>query len=459
MMPPAMSELTSRQVVSHLLRLSGPIIAAMISRTVMSFVDFVMVSKLGTEAQAAIVPAGLTLFCVIGLGMGTMTAVNTLVAQSFGRGRMADCAAFTWQGVHIALLMGLAVLPLLPWVAALFGWVGHEAVVQSMETDYTRIGLYGVAPTVAAIALANFFNGIHRPVIGLVATVVSNVFNVVANYALIFGHFGFEAMGIAGAAWATLAGATLQLVILLAWFLRPTIHHAFASRRTWRVNGAKMRKLVWLGAPTGAAFGIDLVSWTIFTMVLIGRFGTVHLAAGNLSFKLLELSFMPGVGLGHALLSAVGKCMGAGRPDHARLYVRWGRILVMSYMGAMAVVYVCFGRPLAGLLTDNPEVAEVATTALLFCAAFQVFDAMHIVYANALRGACDVHWPTYAMLAASLILLLGGGYTIAELMPQWQSYGPWAATTLYIAVYGVALWLRYRRGHWERIELLDEDQS
>lgn len=448
----------SRQVVVHLLRLAGPIIATMISRTVMSFVDFVMVSKLGTEAQAAIVPAGMVLFTVIGMGMGMMTGVNTLVSQSFGRGRHADCGIFTWQGIHIGWIMGLLAAPLVGFAAPLYAWIGHDPAVQDLETIYTQIGVYGVAPSIMAFAIAKFFNGIHRPAIGLAAAVISNVFNIVANYALIFGHFGFEPMGIAGAGWGTLAASILQLLVLLAWYLRPHIDRVFHSRRTWRLNIISLRKLFWVGLPVGLAWLFDLTAWTTFVVLLVGRmFGTDHLAATNLCFRLLELSFMPGVGLGIALLSAVGKAVGERKPHLVNLNVMWARRIVFTYMSTMALVYVVFGRTLAGWFTDDPAVLSIAVNVLLFCAAFQVFDAMHIVYSNALRGAGDVHWPTWMMLACVTTILLCGGYALAVRMPQWASYGPWTAATAYIAVFGSSLWIRFAHGRWRDIDLLGKD--
>jgi MATE family multidrug resistance protein len=445
-----------RQVPVKLLLLAGPIIAATISRTVMSFVDFAMVSQLGTEAQAAIMPAGLSLFTVIAFGMGLSSSVLTFVAQSYGRGRRADCSAYAWQGLYLSLGVGLAALPLWWLVPSFFALSDHAPAVQAMEVTYVRIGIPGIAPTIAAVALANFFNGVQRPAVALVAAVLANIFNIAANYALIFGHWGFEAGGIAGAAWATLLASMLQVSIMLFWLLRPAFRQGFDSGRTFRPSLVRLKALVRLGLPAGVHQFLELAAWTMFLIFLVGQFGMVHLAATNLAFKLTELAFMPAVGLGVALSSAVGKAIGQRRPDLARLNTRWAAIMAVSYMGVIGLVYLTMGRTLAGLLSIDPAVTDVAVVLLVFCAVFQMFDGLYIVYTHALRGAGDTRWPALVMALYLAVFLLGGGLVVATLMPQWQSYGPWAVGTAYVALAGVTFWARFIFGPWERIDLLGD---
>ncbi len=448
-----------RSVPVALLLLALPIIASMISRTVMSFVDFVMVSRLGTEAQAAIMPAGILLFCVIAFGMGMMSVVNTFVAQNFGRGRLRECAAFLWQGLWLSAALGLVFLPAWWGVGPLFAFVGHDPLVQRMEVEYVQIGLLGLAPMLGGVTLSNFFNGIHRPSVGFWAALAANAYNVAANYALIFGHWGFEPMGMAGAAWATTTAQVLQLLLLLAWAGRPSLARRYHTWAMWRPSWHRARRVIWLGFPAGAQFTVDIVAFTIFTIFLVGRFGTVQLAAHNLAFKLLEVSFMPAVGLGIAVTAAVGKAIGEGDKPLARRIVNWATGFAMLYMGAMAVGYVTLRYPLAGLLAAEPDVVEWAARLLLLCAVFQVFDALGIIHVNALRGAGDNHWPAYAAAALAATVFLGGGWAIVALAPQWGAIGPWLAATVYIIVLGLTMFARWRRGPWEAISLLDDEPA
>ncbi len=442
-----------RDIALYLLALAGPMIATNISRTVMSFVDFIMVSHLGTDAQAAILPASLTVFSTIAFGLGMVAAVNTLVSQTLGRGRLADCSTYGWQGLYLSLGIGMALLPAWLLVEPLFTWLDHGPRVVAMEIVYTQIGLLGIGPTIAAAALSNFFTGIHRPAIGFVAALVSNIFNAIANYALIFGHFGFAPMGIEGAAWATLAAGLLQLLILLGWMMLPRYGRAYGTWRTWRASTRHMRQLLRVGLPTGAHFGADMISWWAFTVILIGRFGKIELAANNICFKFLEVAFMPAVGLGFALTAAVGRSIGEGRPDIARRYVAWALRFMVAYMGLIGLMMAVFRHELPALLTDSDQVVSAAVPLMIFCAIFQAGDAVSITFNRALHGAGDTFWPAVLFVLSVTVVQLGGGWVMATLMPQWKSIGPWLAATVHLFLMGAILWARFRFGPWERIKL------
>lgn len=444
------------RIAGALVVLATPIIASMVSRTVMSFVDFVMVSELGTEAQAAIMPAGIMLFTVMSFAFGVLSVINSFVAQSLGRGLPEDTTAYAWQGIWISAVMSLAVLPAYFAVPSIFAWIGHAPVVQAMEVSYTQIGILGFFPALASAALSNFFNGIHKPAVGFWAALAGNLFNVVGNYALIFGHFGFPALGIAGAAIATQLAGLVQMLILLGWMLRPAVARAYGSWRTWRPDAARLRAIFWHGAPAGVQFSADIISWAVFTTLLVGRFGTAQLAANNLCFKLLEMSFMPTVGLGVALTAAVGKAVGERRPWHARRVTRCGLGIGIVWMGLIALLYLVAGDWMVNALTDDPEVARWAKRILWFCAVFQVFDAVGIIHVNALRGAGDNHWPALVSATYALTLFLGMAWVVSESFPQWQSLGPWGVGTGYIIVLGLTLWARWRWGPWERMDLLGD---
>lgn len=437
--------------------LSGPIIASMVSRTAMQWVDFVMVSTLGTEAQAAIVPAGITLFVFIAFGMGVMAAVNTLVAQHFGRGtpegRIASGVA-TWQGLWVALVLAVAVMPawyVVPWM---FRTAGHEPAVAALEASYVQIGLLGVFPTVASVAVANFFNGIHRPMIGLWATVAANAFNVVANFALIFGMWGFPELGMNGAAWATMLAAWVNLAVLMAWWLRPSLRRSFELLRHPGPDRAMAGKLLKIGLPSGLHFTADIATFAVFTVWVVGRLGTVELAAHNVALKFLELSVIPCVGMAVAVSAAVGRSIGQGRLDRAYRFAHWGMGLSAIFLTVMVGVFLLGGAALLPWLSEHPAVAERAMQLVLILCVCHYFDCGQIVYSSALRGAGDTAMPAVATAVSAVVLMLGLGYLLVIVWPEGGARGPWLGLFAYVAVLAVFLFLRFQRGGWQHIELV-----
>ena len=453
----AAAHLPAENVPLTLLCLAGPIIATMISHTVMSFVDFVMVSTLGTQAQAAIAPAGILVWLLLCFGVGVLGSVNTFVSQSLGRGRLSDCSGYAWQGVHLALLLSVLLLPCWWLIDPILKLADHAPRVMALEDAYIKPRLVGLFPIIASVSLANFFNGIHRPSMQLIAVVVANVFNFLANYALIFGHFGFPAMGIAGAAWATVAASAFHVLMLFGFLLHPHFARTYGSWRTWRIDWPKISRLVWFGLPIGLYSVAEVSGWTFFTFFLIGQFGTVQLAANNVCFKFNEISFMPAVGLSIALSAAVGKAIGRRDLALARRYVRWGLGFSVGYMSLIGMNFAFWRGTLIGLLSEDPQVIAWGGRIMLCMAVFQFFDAFHLTYSGALRGAGDTHWPAYAGIALSLVFLIGGGVAVTRFFPEVQSVGPWIMAAVFIVILGIVMSLRYWGGRWEGMEILEKD--
>jgi len=318
---------------------------------------------------------------------------------------------------------------------------------------YFQINVLGVGPTLIAVAANNFFTGIHRPGVSLVATVIANVFNIIANYALIFGHFGFPQLGVAGAAWGTVAASIVNAVLLVVWMMRPTYVATYRVFESWQPSGKRLLGLLKVGTPMGFQFFVDVGMWAVFTAAIVGAFGTVHLAANNIAFRFIELSFMPAVGIGIALTAAVGKAIGRGRLDLAKRTVRAAFGLCVGYMGAVGLGMLLFRHHLIDLLSDDPEVIRWGGYILICCAIFQVFDAMYITFSHALQGAGDTFWPMIVGTLYVVLIFLGGAIAAMYFVPQWGSVGPWIAATVYVIALGLTLAMRYRFGPWASMEL------
>ena len=208
-----------------MLKLAAPMVVTNISFTVMQFVDRLMVSRLGTEALAAILPAGIISFVPASFAIGVMISVNTFVSQSLGRGEKKDCSNYCWQAIYMGLAYFAVVVAVMwPMAPHIFKTLGHEPAVVNMEVIYFRIMLYAQFLAMFIWSSSQFFMGIHRPIITMYAALCSQVVNVAANYVLIFGMFGFPQMGIAGAGWGTFIGMTVGAGIRMAMFVSSDIN-------------------------------------------------------------------------------------------------------------------------------------------------------------------------------------------------------------------------------------------
>jgi len=453
--------------LAEVLQQAWPAALTMLMPTVTRFVDGLMVSHMGAqagaEALAAQSIAGIVAFVPESLAMGMLTVVSTYISQNVGAGRDRRCGQYVWAGMILAI--GSAFLIALTAFKAdwLFSfYTNHTSEVRRMEAMYYRYMVVGAFFSLPTRVLDQFFFGIHRPRIVFRVSMGSAAVNVLGNYALIYGRLGLPAMGLEGAAISSVASWGVNLVLLTIVFLRPTFHRRFLTR-FWRLTrGRHVKDILAIGYASGLQFCNEILGWSVFMGYLVGKFGTVHLAASTIAMRYMSISFMPAVGINIAATAIVGKYVGAGRHDLARRRAHTAVKAGMVYMGTWAIAFLAFGGPLVRLFTvqagEAPElVDQIVSTGrqILICAAvFQLFDALGIVYVGALRGAGDTRWPMVATILMSWGVTVGGGLAMVRLFPALESLGPWIAASVYVSALGLLLAWRFESGAWENIDLL-----
>jgi len=439
----------------YMLKLAAPMVVMHISFTIMQFVDRFMVSRLGTEALAAILPAGFVSFVPASFALGVMISVNTFVSQSLGRGAKRDCSNYCWQAIYMGLVYSVITLAIMwPSAPAIFKMMGHEPAVANMEVIYLRIMLYAQVLAVFSWSSSQFFMGIHRPIIIMYAALVGQVVNVAANYVLIFGKLGFPRMGIAGAGWGTFIGIAVGVVIIMTMFLSGEINATFKSRRTVNIDFGKMRDLLKVGPATGLELMLNVALWGVILFWLIGRFGKEAMAATSAVLSCTNVSVMPIVGIATALTAAVGKSIGRGRKDLAIKQARVCLRVALVYMGFVGLCFLLFRNAIMVFWApDDNKVVEIGVNILIFAAIYQVFHAARTIYSGSLRGAGDTVWLAIASALGAVVVLGLGGLLTVWFLPQLGSIGPWIAATLSIITVGLANRWRFRSNRWMKIDL------
>lgn len=470
--------------VGEVLKLALPTAAGMVNATIMQFVDGLMVSRLiGPQALGAQFVGGIISFVPVSLAMGTLSVVNTYVAQNLGAGRLNRCGQYTWQGLHLALAMGLLLLPVALLSGSLFQAIAQLVVrmggaptapeVLAMQAVYFRYLTAGAALTLMARVMEQYFYGTHRPIVVFFVSVLAVGLNAVLDWVLIKGVWIFPAMGIEGAALATLIAWAVSFLLPLAIFLSRKDHARFATRNTWRFNRGEAADILRIGWPSGVQFANDVLSWGVFVSVLVAYFGEVHKAASAAVMRYLHISFMPAVGVGIAATALVGRYIGEGRPDLARRRTHAALAISIGYMGLCGLCFFLFRFRLLEVFVPAPQPGEFATAAdyarrlaeyteimriggwVMICAAvFQCFDAVGIVFIGALRGAGDTLWPMLVTVGLSYGVTVGGGLAAVKWLPQLTSIGPWMAGSLYVVLLGIAVAWRFEGGAWRKIDLL-----
>lgn len=435
-----------------LLSLAIPTVMQMASYSVMQFVDAYMLSHINEDAATAAGNAGLFAFSAIGFGVGVMFLVNTLVSQAYGRGETTSCGRYLWQGIWFGLVFSLLILPLAFIGRPLFTAMGHEPELVAMENDFYTIALIGTIIKLAATAMGQFMLAINRPRIVLLAAFTAMVMNVPTNWALIFGHWGFPALGVRGSAWGTNIAAGTELLMLSCFIFAPAIRRKYGTLRIKPIL-ADLKTLLKLGLPSGSQLVADILAWSLFSMWVMGQFGAKAMAANTFMFRFMIISFMPAFGISAAVTSLVGRHIGRREPDVAEQFAHLGFKVVAVYMIACGILFLVFRNHLMGLFSADPEVLAMGSTLLIFAAAYQFFDAMYINYVGALRGAGDTFVPAVATACLCWGITVAGGYAVAKLFPEWGIVGPWSVAMAYGIVLGCFIFMRFKAGRWKTIHL------
>lgn len=456
--------------LGEVLVLAWPAILSMLSHTVMMFVDGLMVARLGPDPLGAQFVGQILSFVPTSLMLGTLTVVNTYVSQNLGAERFRRCGQYAWAGLATALAFALCAQILIWPAGALMRSFGHGPNVAAQETMYFRYMMLNLLPMLLSKVLEQFFFGLGRSNVVLAGSFLANVVNILANWVLIYGHWGFPALGLEGAAIGTVLGTTVMLVMLAGVFFSPRCHRRFATRSP---RGAALRDgldILRVGWPAGVQFCADVLAWGIVTAWLIGKyFGMDHLAANTAAVRYMALSFMPAVGIGVATTALVGRYIGRSRPDLALRRTRAALLAAVSYMSLCGLMFWLFRHELVQFYvaiapTEGLTAAESAERVekiiriggqLLLCAAvFQAFDAMAIIYNGALRGAGDTFGPMILTILLGWGLQVGGGFLIVHHLPQLQSLGPWLAASGFIISLALLFCRRFESGQWKTIDLL-----
>jgi len=446
--PAAPSPTKTRGSYREVILLAYPVVFTTLASTVMSVVDTLFMGWVSTSSQGAVGLGGIMVWTFASFFIGTLTVINTFVAQYFGEGRERECGVIAWQGLLLAVVFSVVVVGLAPLMPALVGVFAAPADVAQIAVAYAMIRLLGMPLDLVEGNISSFLRGLGDTKTPMYVSLATVVLNVPLNYWLVFGGLGLPAMGARGAAIATVAARGLGVLLLALLVVRPAMRRRFGTGYPGaaKIFTRRIVSLLKVGLPIGVGWLLEMATWLVFTGVVSGM-GRVSLAAHNIVLQVLHLSFMPGVAISVAATTLVGQRLGARDRPGARRSARASLVVGMGYMTFMGLIFLTLGGLIATAFNRDPAVVTTAQHLFVLAAAFQVFDAMNMVSGGVLRGAGDTRFPMFVAVGFAwfvfmpLVWLLGLhlGYGVE---------GAWVGATTYITGLGIVLLLRVRAGSW-----------
>jgi MATE family multidrug resistance protein len=438
-----------KQESRALLRLASPIILSQIAQVLMGLVDTVM-SGHASAMEQAVVGLGVALWIPVFIGlMSVVQAVSPVIAHHFGAGDKDAVARDAREGIWLAICAGLVPLLLVPWAPDLLTLAGiAPALADRAGVFLWGIGL-GMPAALVYRSLAFYSASINetRPI--MVLAFLGLGINAVLNWVLIYGHFGFPAMGGAGCGWATGFGMWVSMIALIGWTARASVYKPYYVWRAWTLpRWSAQKQLLRIGLPMGGA-GLAEVSAFSSIAVLVGRFGEVQIAAHQIALNFSALVFMFPMGLSSAIAIRVGHSLGAGDARAAR-YVAWTGIAVGLIIATLAIGPIILLRhQVAQVYSTDHSVQALAANLLLFAAFWQLFDATQVCAIGALRGYKVTMMPMVLMLIAfwavgvpSGTWLAYRGFIVGEPM---KVYGFWVGLVIGLVLVSLGLALELRK--------------
>ena len=431
--------------------LAIPMMLEMAMEAVFAVVDIAFVSRLGTNAIAAV---GLTealitvLYALaIGLGMG----VTAMISRRIGAGDPIAAAYVMgqaiWGGAVISMIIGsLGVI----YAADLLRMMGASEGVISEGKGFTAMLLGGNASILFLFLLNAGFRGAGDAPVALRSLTLANGLNILLDPCLIFGLGPFPELGVTGAAVATTIGRGVG-VLYLFWYLfggRGRLQFEF---RNLAIVPDLIVRMIRISAGGIGQFLIATSSWIAIIRV-VALYGSAPIAAYTIAIRLIEFVFLPAWGLGNAAATLVGQNLGAARPDRAEKSVWVAARYNVIFMTVLGLIFVIFAPQIVGLFTDEEEILRYGVNCLRILGFGYPMYAVGMIVIQALNGAGDTRTPSFLNFVVFWMLQIPLAYWLATSVGMGPN-GVFTAIVVSESALTVLAVLVFRRGKWRTVDV------
>lgn len=435
-----------RREFRPLLRLALPLVLTELSWMLMNLVDTVMVGRLPYSAVAigAVSLGGIFFNTIAFFGSSMLLGLDTLVAQSYGAGKLENCHRDFWNALYVALLLAPVFMVLVLAVLPFLAYFGVDPQVLAYTVPFVKVLTWSMLPLVLYFSFRRYLQSmaIVKPVVFV--GVSANLVNLLGNWSLVYGHLGLPALGVTGSSWSTLISRVyMMLVLAIAIFYYDRKRASGLWRVSRRLEMDRVREMLRLGVPAATQLLLEISAFTLAT-ILIARLGAIPLSGHQIALNVISITFMVPLGIGSAAAVRVGHAIGAQDP-HGAARAGWTALLFgATFMSFSAVMLFFFSHSIARIYSPDSEVVRMGSALLLVSAAFQLFDGLQVVTTGALRGAGNTRTPMFAHLFGYWIIGVPLG-TILCFKFGLGAVGFWSGLCVALILIGSLLLLVWRR--------------
>lgn len=442
-------DFTKGSIPRAILLLAVPMVLEMGLESVFAVTDVFFVARLGAGAVATVGVTESVISLVYAVAMGLGVGATATVARRIGE-HDADGASRTGvQAVALGLLasaaLGLIGVATAPHVLAL---MGAEPAVVALGTTYTRV-MFGGCGTILMLFLVNaIFRGAGDAAIAMRVLWLSNAINIVLGPCLIFGLGPFPRLGVTGAAIATTLGRGTGAIFAISRLFAPG-GRIRIRRRNLKLEPAIMGRLIRLSGSGALQSFIGTASW-IGLVKIASSFGSAVLAGYTIGIRIIIFPLLLSWGLSNAAATMVGQSLGAREPERGERAVWLAALYDCAVLSVVGALFVVAARPIIGIFTTDPDVADTAASLLRIVAVGFPFYAYGMVVTQSFNGAGDTWTPTVLNVLVFWMWEIPMAYLLAKIVGMGPN-GIFVAITVAFSTLAVVSSLIFRRGRWKRV--------
>ncbi|MFT4737470.1 MAG: MATE family multidrug resistance protein [Cyclobacteriaceae bacterium] len=428
--------MTLRQHINKHIHLATPVVIGQLGHIMVSVADTAMVGQVGVIPLAGATFAGTIYHVMMLFGIGVSYAITPLVAATKPTDRTKHLH-FLQNGLLLNTIIGFLLFGAMMALVPAMGLLGQQTEVVDAARPFLIVVGSSILPLMIFQTYRQYAEGLSNTYDPMVVSIVANLINIALNYVLIFGHFGFPAMGLMGAAYATLISRVLMSVFMMAIIYKSWIGFQF------RFELDAVRRLFKIGFPSGLQYVFEVGAFAVST-IMMGWISAEAIAAHQIALNLSSVTYMAATGIAAASTVRIGNQLGARDFTNLRLAGLTGFGLVTIFMAVCGLFFILFRQELTALYIDEVEVQLLASSLLIIAAGFQISDGLQAVGLGVLRGLTDVKVPTLITFVAYWVISIPLGYVLAFELDMGPT-GVWIALSAGLSLSAILHIMRFRK--------------
>lgn len=434
-----------------ILKVALPAIAGLSTQMILSLVDSAMIGRL-EDAEYALAAMGLGVlatWALISFFSSLATGTHVITARQFGRKDFNGCGTTLNTSLIISFTIGIAVAAI--GVLAAFE-ISHffaaDPLVGRYAGEYIYFRFLGIPFFLISVSFRGFFFGIGKTKIFMISGLITNFLNILFNYTLIYGSFGFPKMGLAGAGLGSTIATFFDVAFYVVIILTPGYRNVYQNFKNFSFSKIIFKHIYKISLPVSFQNIFILLGFLSFVAVT-GLIGTLEQASTQAIISILFISFLPCFGFGIAVQTLVGNNLGSGKLQLAKIYGYETAKIATYYTFFLGLIFISIPEIVLLMITTDQAIIDTARNSLRVAGFAQIFYAVGVVLANALQAAGKTLFVMLSESITNLFIFVPLAYFFGVYLELGLGWA-WFSLPIYIIIYSFVIFKKYEKGDWQK---------